>query len=117
MPCEEQDEYECSHHDTVPAESLEPVLGDEVDKELDGKQGYDEGHHIAYEQCRDVVGDNFRATLLDEVVYFIYCSTEHSGHGKEEGELGCCLAGHALSHTTHDSSHRTRHTRYHGDAL
>ena len=58
MSGKEQCQDKCTHDDAVPAECLEAVLRDKIDKKLDGQQCHDECHGIAYEECRQIVGDN-----------------------------------------------------------
>ena len=55
MTCQHPDENEGTHDNAVPAESLEAILSQEVDKPLHGKECHNERYNTSYGKQEEVM--------------------------------------------------------------
>ena len=93
MPCEQQQDDDAAHHDTIDTKGFEAIFRQITDKPFHGQQRHDKGDDTAQDQHGDVMGGGPRRVFLHQVEQVEQRGACHRRHSQEERELGGAPAG------------------------
>src|SRR3712207_1158194 len=107
----QQDKYDDTHYDSIPAKGFKAVFCEESYKPFHGKYGHDKGDTTAQEQHFDVMSGGPCRVFLEHFEQIEQGCAGHSWHCQEERELCRTVTGQLLLHSSHDSRHATAQDR------